>query len=70
MKFEYDSKSDERKCVAYIDDDGDLIMADILGVASAVSLGSDGAATYREITFDPKKAVHKFYPGDKITITF
>ena len=68
MKFEYDGKRDDQECVAYIDHCGDLRVAD----------DSDEAVCFSAITgtirsgavWWPETATHKFYPGDKITITF
>mgnify|MGYP003459791044 CR=1 FL=1 len=67
MNFEYDVKDNELECVAFIDDDGDLwiktdegscLMFKSGDIPSAGDLWKEG------------QAVHKFYPGDKITITF
>jgi len=70
MKFTYDKKDESRECVAYIDGDGDLCMRDQGGNVALVALGFDGAETYQTVAFDPSNATHRFYPGDKLTITF
>lgn len=70
MKFEYDNMNDDRECVAYIDGDGDLCMRDNHSNVLLVTLGRCGASTYETEVFDPSDATHKFYPGDKLTITF
>jgi hypothetical protein len=60
MKFTYDTNPDERECVAYIDDEGDLIIKE-----------RDGKTVYcLDGAFDPSCDNHRFYPGDSITITF
>lgn len=66
MKFEYDSKSVQRECVAYIDKDGDLLVMDDDG---AILLGQDGTHL-TAMEWNPSEATRKFYPGDKLTITF
>lgn len=70
MKFEYNSKSEERECVAYIDGDGDLCMRDGNEYVDMIALGVSGASTYKVEEFDQSEATHRFYPGDKLTITF
>lgn len=67
MKFEYDGKSDDRECVAFIDEDGDLVMKDYLG--GAITIFAYGM-TESGYDWKPDTAIHKFYTGDKITITF
>jgi len=66
MKFEYDSKSEESECVAYIDGDGDLCMVD---GDYAMILGRDGVHL-TDMEWKPDEATRRFYPGDKLTITF
>lgn len=66
MKFEYDIKKDDRECVAYIDSDGDLMVSDLAG--GAICFVRDGCAESK-YNWAPENAAHKFYPGDKITIT-
>lgn len=65
MKFEYEVKQDNRECVAYIDDDGDLVVKNDGGACVIV-----GDSYCCEFTFHPSRNDHKFYPGDKVTITF
>lgn len=72
MKFEYDDKSDDRECVAFIDDDGDLCVKDI-NTDMGVYVGITDASTEKFIDYmslNGNGSIHKFYPGDKITITF
>lgn len=70
MKFEYDGKAEEKDCVAIIHAGGALIMQLNDG---CIALGEDGTNKWhedKEIEFWDDMAAHKFYPGDKITITF
>jgi hypothetical protein len=60
MKLTYDTKPDERECVAYISGDGGLVIKERRG--NHVYMVYD--------SFDPSDATHRFYPGDSITITF
>ena len=71
MKFEYDGDSEQRECVAYIVASGELVMRN-KGTGNVIGMGPYGSEAYvSKITrFDPSEAVHHFYPGDKITITF
>lgn len=67
MKFESESGKDNGACVAYLNFYGDLV---ILGpVGGTVCLGEDGPID-TDYGWDPDAATHKFYPGDKLTITF
>lgn len=68
MKFEYDGKSEDRECVAYIDDDGDLCFADDSG--DAVLFSAATGTIQSCLLWNTSDATRKFYPGDKITITF
>lgn len=69
MKFEYDNMNDDRECVAYIDGDGDLIIKNTLNlVYEHPALITDGNVGTAE--WNPVESLHKFYPGDKLTITF
>lgn len=73
MKFEYENKVDDRECVAFIDADGDLCLkAD--GADDIVWLTTGGVqyceSPRNNFDFQKEKAVHRFYPGDTITITF
>ena len=70
MKLEYDVKNDDRECVAYIDKDGDL---KVKGESESenICLRIDCKNHFSDAYFDPADwAKHKFYPGDKLTITF
>ena len=67
MKFEYDGKADGSKCVAFIDLDGDLWVKTDEG---SVVFYKEGYATSYGDMWLVENATHKFYPGDKITITF
>ena len=67
MKFEYDVKEDTRECVAFIDDDGDLWIKTDEGSCLMFESGYTPSAGD---LWEEGKAIHKFYPGDKITITF
>lgn len=71
MKFEYDGDSEQRECVAYIVASGELVVRNIDN-GNAICMGPYGSAAYvSNITrFDPSDATRKFYPGDKVTITF
>lgn len=67
MKFEYEDNQVSRECVAYVDDDGDIVIKDVDG--DTVCLTSDNCLI-SDYGWRPREAIHKFYPGDKITITF
>jgi hypothetical protein len=68
MKFEYENKERDDECVAYIDIDGDLI---VKRDQSAFLIHSDISGSDDSWPWSPETdATHKFYPGDKITITF
>jgi hypothetical protein len=69
MKFEYNGKEDGRVCVAYIDMDGDLRIRTqdddaVIFYANTKDLPSP------DCVFTPSVSQARFYPGDKITITF
>lgn len=70
MKFEYNDMENESDCVAFIDDDGDLCLKDKntdMGVYVAIT----DASTETFYDYMSLNGVKKrFYPGDKITITF
>lgn len=63
MKFEYENKQDDSECVAYIDQDGILVVKDERG--NTVEIDTTGGIIYG-CDFEPLNATHKFYPGDKI----
>ena len=71
MKFEYQDQ-DATQCVAYIDLAGCLRMRDT-GRAEdrrgAICLRTDGELKNGYV-WEPDAAQRRFYPGDKITITF
>jgi hypothetical protein len=62
MKFTYDTKPDERECVAYIDDEGDLVIKEKEEGKCVLMFSESG--------FNLRESTHRFYPGDSITITF
>lgn len=68
MNFEYDQIKDRGECVAFIDHDGDLIVATEDG--TSVLFERDTAKVHGFGIFDPEPETHKFYRGDKVTITF
>lgn len=65
MKFTHEQKTDDRECVAYIDDDFLVINDKEEGPVwiSYRGIGKNGG-------WDPSSATHKFYPGDKLEIEF
>ena len=67
MKFTYNTKPDDRECVAYIDRDGDLRIRDERD-GSVAFCSDDGVVI--GLPWQPSDALHRFYPGDSITITF
>jgi hypothetical protein len=69
MKFKYDDNGDARKCVAYIDGDELHIKTDD-GCVVFYDNGNVHQSGYEMWDDYIKTATHKFYPGDKITITF
>ena len=73
MKIKYDAVEQDNKCVAFIDDRGDICIK-AKGPNDVVWLTEHGLNYCREPheTFDyqKKSAVLRFYPGDSITITF
>lgn len=60
MKFTYDTNPADRECIAYISEDGSLVIKERRG--NHVYMFYD--------SFDPSDAIRRFYPGDSITITF
>jgi hypothetical protein len=56
----------KRECVAYVDGDGDLVVKAREGDGFCMS--SEYGVVHSD--FIEGDAVHKFYPGDKLTITF
>lgn len=71
MKFEYDGKENGRECVAFIDEDGVLYIKTDEG--STLLYGGSESPNHgsnEDWDYGLSRATHKFYPGDKITITF
>jgi hypothetical protein len=69
MKFEHDGKTDDRECVAFIDGDGDLWIKTDKGSCLMYG-GSEYTEPSAGNLWFSDTAIKKFYPGDKITITF
>ena len=67
MRFDYETKQDDRECVAYIDGFGHLITFTPNG--NCYCFCPDGSSTDL-VNWEPHHAKHKFYPGDELTITF
>ena len=68
MKIEYETEEDRGECVAYVDSYGNLILRDEDDDGFVIFQNGKPPAIMGD--FDPDGAVHKFYRGDKITITF
>ena len=69
MKFEYDCAEDQRECVAFISGGCLYIKTDSGGVAMYTDdppVSHGDSIWYMRLD----RATRKFYPGDKITITF
>lgn len=72
MKFEYETKEDSRECVAYIQrgESGWECLTFKCNEVDAVDIFSDWSISQSAMWEpDSEHTVHKFYPGDKITIT-
>ena len=68
MKIEYDDKKEpEKECLAYIDEDGNLIIWDC--ATGGGSLVAHGFVESGHV-FELSKAKHKLYTGDSVKITF
>lgn len=69
MKFEYEKQDKASECVAFIDFDGELMVKSASG--GTIWFSYQGIV-YEDHLKDWKEdtAVHRFYPGDSITITF
>jgi len=70
MKFEYDGVKEDRECVAFIDNDGNLYIKTYNG---CIELCHDDMPECHAMSlwdYMIEDASRKFYPGDKITITF
>ena len=72
MRFDYENKQDDRECVAYIDEEGDLVInnRNHYNHGGAVYLTKEGRTGEHGRGFNPSEAIHKFYPGDSITLSF
>lgn len=70
MKFEYDKKPSDSDCVAFISDNGNLLIKNTDTGDFTIALCVAGAAHNKAVSDGVKHAHHRFYPGDKITITF
>lgn len=70
MKFEYENKNDDKECVAFIRY-GDLYIKERDGGNLVISDDGSflGGLPWHNVETSPE-ITHKFYPGDKITITF
>lgn len=68
MKFEYEN--DERDCVAFIDNEGELVVK--LEDGTNMVMQENGETFKGVVRFEALfcSAAHKFYRGDKVTITF
>lgn len=86
MRFDYETKQDDRECVAYLHSSGSLFLnagsmyskggleqgAACLGgrYSSNSKVRPNGTATLDEVIMNDGGRGKKFYPGDKLTITF
>lgn len=70
MKFEYDNKADDGECVAFIADTGNLLIKNTDTGNFTIALCKGGSAHNNAASTGLGAAKQKFYPGDKITITF
>ncbi len=77
MKFEYDGDSEQRECVAFIDGDGLLWVGAYClydDDVKSVVFTSDDKPHVGDISLKTGMALFgvtkRFYPGDKLTITF
>jgi hypothetical protein len=69
MKFTYDTKQDDRECVAFITDNGNLVIKNTDTGRFTIALCKAGQC-HNQACVDVNKAARKFYPGDSITIEF
>lgn len=71
MKFDYEGKPEVKKeCVAVLHNNGTLIIELQSG---CIAIGEDESGKFYEgesVEFWEGQARKKFYPGDKVTITF
>lgn len=72
MKFEYDGNNQKEECVAYIDNQGHLVVRNQRqnDGSSFVFMPNFKNKTDVWDSFKPSDDDVKFYPGDSITITF
>lgn len=74
MRFEYTDEMDVDDCVAYIDDGGLVVRSSFDSSVShdAVTIFDDGSGVNAKDFWDPynDNITKRFYPGDKLTITF
>ena len=76
MKFEYDVKEEDRECVAvlHVFNEGDeqclAVKADGNDVVWFYPHGNVSVQQNGMYEDDDSSVIRKFYPGDKITITF
>jgi hypothetical protein len=71
MKFECEEEQDRSECVAFIHKSGCLIVKhDDATYDNYCQVLGSGSDTKRWWDAWMKDATRKFYPGDKITITF
>lgn len=77
MKFEYETKEDDRECVAYThvmadSDEDTLSLAIKLECGNVLTIYYDGS-TLKQRCYEGDLGDdlrRKFHPGDKVTITF
>lgn len=69
MEFTYDNKQNEREVVAFISDNGNLVIRNTDTGRFSIALCTTGSA-HNSATPDISKAKRKFYTGDSLTITF
>jgi len=77
MKIEYGQSQGLKECVAYVDRVGHLIVKNMRfpnGDTKSFVFMPDGTDLGDNTTswnqFNPEDGLHKFYPGDTVTITF
>ena len=70
MRFEYETKEDDRECVAYISSKGNLLLKNTDTGKFSIAICKIGQVHADAADNEPDKAIRKFYPGDDLTITF
>ena len=69
MKFEYDGELQRTDVVAFVDENGNLVIYNNYGGKTCICAGGNiHQNPYTEHSNNGTRK--KFYPGDKITITF